>query len=141
MTQDAIVFRCLPDDMAEVVVTRATACGGNCGSCEACMFQSELKTMARNLIRARPGQRVVIESKSSTVYGAILLVYVLPIVLALLGYFAAFAAGAPEGLCIVCCFAGVALGAGITVVSQRLKKNQNSITFDIVQLNEKREVV
>ncbi len=141
MTQDAIVFRCLADDMAEVVVTRATACGGNCGSCEACMFQSELKTVARNLIGARPGQRVVIESKSSKVYGAILLVYVLPIVLALLGYFAAFAAGAPEGLCIVCCFAGVFLGAGITVLSQRLKKNKDSITFDIVQLNEKREAV
>ena len=100
------------------------------------MFQSVLKTVARNLIGARPGQRVVIESKSSKVYGAIMLVYVLPIVLALLGYFAAFAAGAPEGLCIVCCFAGVFLGAGITVLSQRLKKNKNSITFDIVQLNE-----
>ena len=84
MTQDAIVYRRLSEDMAEVVVTRATACGGNCGSCEACMFQSELKTPARNLIGAKPGQRVVIESKSSKIYGAILLVYVLPLILALL---------------------------------------------------------
>ena len=38
MTQDAIVTRLLPDGMAEVVVTRATACGGNCSSCESCMF-------------------------------------------------------------------------------------------------------
>ncbi len=141
MTQDAIVFRCLADDMAEVVVTRATACGGNCGSCEACMFQSELKTMARNLVGAKPGQRVVIESKSSKIYGAILLVYVMPLILALLGYFAAYAAGAAEGLCIVFCFAGVLLGAAIIVLSQRLKKSENSITFDIVQLNEKREAV
>ena len=29
MTQDAIVFKCLNDEMAEVVVTRATACGSN----------------------------------------------------------------------------------------------------------------
>ena len=141
MTQDAIVFRCLDDDMAEVVVTRATACGGNCGSCEACMFQSELKTPARNLIGAKPGQRVVIESKSSRIYGAIFLVYVLPIILALLCYFAAYALGAKEGLCIIACFSGVLLGAAITVLSQRLKKDKNSITFDIVQLNENREAV
>ena len=141
MTQDAIVYRRLSEDMAEVVVTRATACGGNCGSCEACMFQSELKTPARNLIGAKPGQRVVIESKSSKIYGAILLVYVLPLILALLGYFAAYVAGASEGLCIVACFSGVLLGAAITVLSQRLKKNPNSITFDIVSFKENREEV
>ena len=141
MTQDAIVFKCLENDMAEVVVTRATACGGNCGSCEACMFQSELKTPARNLVNAQPGQRVVIESKSSRIYGAILLVYVLPLILALLGYFAAYAAGASEGWCIVACFAGVLLGAGITVLSQRLKKGKNPITFDIIQILDSREAV
>ena len=91
MTQDAVVFRCLDDERAEVVVTRATACGANCESCEACVYQNELKTVARNLVGAKPGQRVVIESKSSKIYGAILLVYVMPLILALLGYFAAYA--------------------------------------------------
>ena len=132
MTQDAIVYRCLNDGTAEVVVSRGTACGSNCASCEACVFQSELKTKARNLIGARPGQRVVIESKSSKVYGAILLVYILPIVLAVLGYFAAWSLGAAEGLCILACFAGVALGAVIVVLSQR--NNKNPITFDIISL-------
>ena len=33
MTQDAIVTKCLPNGMAEVVVTRTTACGSNCGNC------------------------------------------------------------------------------------------------------------
>lgn len=139
MTQDAVVYRCLTDKMAEVVVTRATACGGNCGSCEACMFQSELKTPARNLIGAKPGQRVIIESKSSQIYGAIFLVYVLPLILALLAYFAAYAAGAPEGLCIAACFSGVLLGAAVTVLSQRMKKNKNPITFEIVQVKDRRE--
>ena len=132
MTQDAIVYRCFGDGMAEVVVTRGTACGSNCASCEACVFQSELKTPARNLIGARPGQRVVIESKSSRVYGAIFLVYVLPIVLAVLGYALACSLGAAEGLCILATFAGVAFGAAIVVISQR--KNRNPITFEIVSL-------
>ena len=32
MTQDAIVYKCLNDQLAEVVVTRATACGSNCAN-------------------------------------------------------------------------------------------------------------
>ena len=79
MTQDAVVIRLLPNNMAEVAVTRATACGGNCGSCESCMFQSELHTEARNLIQAKPGQKVTIESKSSRIFGAAMLVYIMPL--------------------------------------------------------------
>ena len=124
MTQDAIVYKCLDAERAEVVVTRATACGSNCASCEACVFQNELKTVARNLIGARPGQKVLIESKSSRMYRAI--------VLAVLGCFLAYGAGASEGICVLCTFLGFILGAVITVLSQRLKKDKNPITFDIV---------
>ena len=135
MTQDAIVFRCLNDQLAEVVVTRATACGSNCASCEACVFQNELKTVARNLIGARPGQKVQIESQSAKVYGAILLVYIVPVILAVLGCFLAYSAGAGEGIVVLCTFLGFILGAVILVVSQRLKKNKDDITFDIVSFN------
>lgn len=135
MTQDAVVFRCLNDQTAEVVVTRATACGSNCASCEACVFQNELKTVARNLVGARPGQKVLIESKSSHVYSAIVLVYIVPILLAVLCCFAAYAAGASEGICVLCTFAGFLLGSLITVLTQRLKKNKNPISFDIIKIN------
>ena len=131
MTQEAIVTRRLPDGMAEVVVTRGTACGSNCGNC---IFQSELKTPANNLIDAQPGQRVIIQSKSSKIFGAALLVYILPIVMILLGYFIAYSAGASEGICILASFIGLLLGAVIIVISQRIKKTQN-ITFDIIQFN------
>ena len=135
MTQDAIVFKCLNDEMAEVVVTRATACGSNCSSCEACVFQNELKTVARNLIGAKPGQKVLIESKSSRVYGAILLVYIVPILLAIIGCFSAYAAGASEGICVLCTFLGFMMGAAVVVISQKLKRDKQSITFDIVSFN------
>ena len=135
MTQDAVVFRCLDNERAEVVVTRATACGANCESCEACVYQNELKTVARNLIGARPGQKVLIESKSSKVYGAILLVYIVPILLAVLGCFAAYAMGASEGICVLCTFLGFLMGAVVTVVTQRLMRDKNPITFDIIKFN------
>ena len=133
MTQDAIVFRRLANNMAEVVVTRTTACGSNCGNCESCIFQSEIKTVARNLINAGPGQKVVIESKSSRIFGAALMVYILPMVLALVGYFLSYAMGAGEGLCILSSFIGLGLGAVILVVTQRKKMTKDPITFDIIE--------
>ncbi len=137
MTQDAVVTKLLPDNMAEVAVARTTACGGNCGSCESCIFQSQLKTAARNLVGARPGQRVIIQSKSSTIYKAALLVYVFPMILTLLGYALAYVAGASEGVCVAAAFAGLVLGAAIVVMSQRIKKGKDKeITFDIIQLAE-----
>lgn len=134
MTQEAVVTRVFPNNMAEVAVTRTTACGGNCGNCESCIFQSQLKTMAKNGISASPGQRVLIESKSSNVFGAALLVYIMPLLFFLVGFALAYSLGASEGICIAVSFAGLILGAAILVLSQRLKKNKNPITFDIVEL-------
>ena len=133
MTQDAVVTKLLPDNMAEVAVARTTACGGNCGSCESCIFQSEIKTVARNLIDARPGQKVVIASKSSTVFGAAALVYLMPIVLFMLGYALAFLAGAAEEICIAVSFAALLLSGVILVLSQKHKKKQQAFTFDIIR--------
>lgn len=133
MTQDAVVTKLLPNNMAEVAVARTTACGGSCGSCESCIFQGEIKTLARNLIDAKPGQRVVIASKSSSVFGAAALVYVMPLVLFILGYALASLAGASEGVCVAVSFAALLLSGVILVLSQRGKKNKQAFTFDIIR--------
>ena len=134
MTQDAIVYKCLPNNMAEVVVTRTTACGSNCGNCESCIFQSELKTLAKNTIAARPGQKVIIESKSSKIYKAAMLVYILPLILMVLGYALGAALSAGEGLGIALGFVGLIAGAALIVLSER-RKNKEPITFEIVEFN------
>ena len=134
MTQDAVVTKLLPNNMAEVAVTRTTACGGNCGSCESCIFQSELKTPARKLVGARPGQKVVIESKSSSVYKAAMLVYILPLILMVIGYALGAALSTGEGLGIVLGFAGLIAGAALIVLSER-RKNKEPITFEIIEFN------
>lgn len=118
--------------MAEVVVTRQTACGGNCGSCEACMFQSELKAVARNRIQARPGQRVVIESQTSKVFSAVFLVYIVPIVLFLLGYFLAYILGASEWICILVSFLSLVLSAVLLVQFHRRFSKDREIVYDII---------
>ena len=136
MTQDAVVTRVLPNNMAEVAVARTTACGGNCPSCESCIFQSEIKTLARNRIQARPGQRVVIATKSKDIFGAAALVYLMPIVLMLLSYAVAARLGAGEGLRILVSFLAVLVSAGILVLTQRSQKNKDKINFEIVRLAE-----
>ena len=133
MTQEGIVTQTFANNTAEVAVTRMTACGGNCGSCETCMLQSELKTVANNLVGAAPGQRVIIESKSSAVFGAVFLVYVMPLALFLAGYAVAYYAGLGEGACIVSSFAGLAVGALALVLSQRGKRKK-TISYDIIRL-------
>ncbi len=132
MTQDAVVTKVFPNGMAEVVVIRGTACGGNCGSCESCRFQSELHAEARNLIQAKPGQKVTISSKSSRIFGAAVLVYVMPLLFFLLGYLLAAAFGAGEGIRILVSFGFIVLSACVLVLSQRLHSKKKPITFDIV---------
>lgn len=132
MTQDAVVIKLLPKNMAEVAVTRGTACGGNCGSCESCMFQSELRVEARNLIQAHPGQKVTISSKSSRIFGAAFLVYVMPLLFFLAGYAVAALSGANEGICIFVSFASLVLSALVLILTQRLTKKDKAITFDII---------
>ncbi len=134
MTQEAVVTKLLPNGMAEVAVKRTTACGGNCGSCESCVFQNELKTPAVNRIQAKPGQKVLIESQSSRIFKAAFLVYVLPLLFFLLGYFLASLFFSDELVRILCSFAGLALGALVVVLSQRNVREKDKITFEIIQL-------
>ena len=56
--------------------------------------------------------------------------------LAVLGYFLAYSAGAGEGLCILATFAGIVLGAVIVVLSQRNKRQEDQISFDIIEFDE-----
>lgn len=132
MVQEAVVTRVYPNGTAEVAVTRMTACGGECGACEACIFQNELKTVAKNVINAAVGEAVLIESKTSTIFGAVMLVYVMPLILFILGYAAAYLAGASEGVRIVCSFLGLIIGGVLIVFSQKLKSQKNKFTYDIV---------
>ena len=134
MTQNAVVTKILPDGMAEVSVIRGTACGSSCSNCDSCIFNSEIKTAAKNIISAFPGQKVVISTKSSKIYGALFLVYILPFIMFFIGYIIASSIGLKEGGCILVSFAFFALGAAITVLSQRLKKKKDGITYEIVRL-------
>ncbi len=132
MTQNAIVIKLLSDTMAEVVVTRQTACGHSCSSCESCVYQSEIRTVARNTIHAAPGQHVIIASQTSSVFKAVFLVYVLPLVLFLSGYLFAYRLGAAENICILISFLALILSAAIIIIIHNRFSVKQEIQYEII---------
>lgn len=132
MTQDAVVTKVFPNNgMAEVAVSRGTACGSNCGNCESCIFQNELKTIAKNSIHARPGEKVVIETVSSKIFKAAFIVYIIPIIAFCIGYALAYAFGAGESACMLISIAAFFVSVAVIVVTQRMSREK--ISFEITQ--------
>lgn len=134
MTQDAVVTKVFPNGYAEVAVTRGTACGSNCGNCESCAFQNELKAIAKNTVHATQGEKVVIESVSSRIFSAAFLLYIVPFISLFAGYAVAAGAALSEGMCILVSFAAFAVAVFIVVIYQRINKRKKPITFEITQL-------
>ena len=94
MEQKAKVLRLLPGDRAELLVLRQSACSGDCGNCGGCgAVQQQLLVTAENRIRAREGDLVYVSTATSLVLKAAVLVYLLPLILFLVGYFLASAWG------------------------------------------------
>ncbi len=122
MTQNGVVTRKLDNGRAEVSVLRGTACGGNCGSCEACQYNSHILLEAENLIHAGEGDRVIVTSSTSGIMGLTFFVYMLPLAAFFVCYAIAYALGCAQGLCIALSFAGLALGALAVVLIGRRKK-------------------
>ncbi|HWQ51998.1 MAG TPA: SoxR reducing system RseC family protein [Terriglobales bacterium] len=83
-----------------VAIFRSAACGENCGhNCAACGGASRLDVEADNGgIYTVAGDRVVLESGTGGVMGLAMLVYLLPIVTGIAGYFALLARGEDAGL-------------------------------------------
>lgn len=134
MTQDAVVTRVFPNGLAEVAVTRGTACGSNCGNCESCAFQNELKAIAKNSVHATQGEKVVIESVSSRIFSAAFLLYIVPFIALFIGYAVAATNSLTEGLCILVSFGFFLVAVAIVVIYQRINKRKKPITFEITQL-------
>ena len=135
MTASGIVIKLVDQHRAEVEVERGTACGGNCGSCEACVFQNTIRTVAHNKVAALPGQRVTIESKTSDVLGAAALLYIVPFVLFFIGYAIAAALHLSQGLCIIGAAVFFAIGIAFNVTLHRNRK-KDAITFEIISVQE-----
>ena len=133
MTQIATVEKILPGGMAEISVPRKSACGHDCEECAGCgVSGASVRAVARNDARAEVGQKVVVESSNTRLYGVMLLVYAVPIVLFLIGYFASYALTS-EGLRYAIAIAAFCLGIVPAILYDRKLKREGGLAFTIIR--------
>ena len=133
MTQIATVEKLLPGGYAEISVPRKTACGHDCEECAGCgMTGAAIRARAQNAPGAAGGQKVVVESSTKKLLGVVALVYVLPIVCFLLGYF--LSEGLAEGWRYAIAIGAAALSFLASVAYDRKARREESLTYTILRV-------
>ena len=133
MTQIATVEKDLGGGYAEISVPRKSACGHDCEECAGCgMTGAAIKARARNDIGAQPGDKVVVESSTKKIFGVVALVYVLPVVLCLLGYF--LSEGLAEGMRYAIAVATFVVSFIPCVLYDRHARKKELLTYQIMRL-------
>ena len=112
--------------MAEVEVTRRSACGHDCAKCGGCggLETQTLYVTAFNGVAAQVGDRVL---------GIAVLVYLLPVVLFFIGYGAGSVLGGGAAQAAICGGLLFALGILGAMWYSRQMKKKNDVPFAITQ--------
>ena len=128
MRTKATVDTLLLDGKAEVLIARKSACSGDCHKCGGCgAVEQTLRVAAENPLDAKRGDVVWLESESRTVLASAALLYLLPLLLFLTGYLAAYSLG---GWAAAVGVGGFALGVLPAVLYDRsLKERPPSYTI------------
>lgn len=134
MTQTAQIKHIFPNGTAEVAVIRQGACAHNCSECGGCMTaaQPTVTALAENVVGAKEGELVVVETDNAQLMGIIAFVYLVPMILLVAGYLAAQALGLGQGWCILCGGAAFAASVLMIIALDRRVKRRKSIQFRIV---------
>lgn len=134
MQQLVRVANVYPDGTADVFVQRESACSGDCHKCSGCgAAVQQVFVRARNPIGAVRGDKVIVSSDDRQVLPAMLVVYILPLVLLLAGYFAGYAMSFLPGLCSAL---GFGLGIGLILLYNRRVKTKRPVTYEITAFAE-----
>lgn len=142
MTQEkARVTRILDAGRAEVSVRRQSACGHDCstcgGGCSELMVQSNVTVVAENTICAIVGDLVTVETATSGVLGAAVLVYLVPFLLFFTGYLLVSAI-ATEAVAIAAGGVGFVLGFVLAWRLDRRLGKARGFTFQITNIEQER---
>ncbi len=133
MTQTATIQKVFNNGTAEIAVPRKSACGHDCEECAGCgVSGSAVFAVAKNPIGAAAGEKVVVETSTKQLLGIIAMVYSVPLVLFLVGYFASVGIGNETvRYCIAC--AAFLLGLLPAVFYDRWMKKSGKVNYTIVR--------
>ena len=98
------------------------------------MVSSTVAVIAANPVRAMPGDMVTVESSTSRVLGAAVIVYLVPFLLFFAGYFLCAAFRLSSGVSAAVGVAGFALGLLLAVLWDRRVRRQQAISFCITAI-------
>ena len=122
--------------MAEVEVTRRSACGHDCAKCGGCggLETQTLYVTARNHTAAQVGDRVLLEGETGRVLGFAVLVYLLPLILFFVGYGVGSLVHGGAGVSALC--GGIMFVVGILCAMRhsRRMKAKNDVPFSVTRL-------
>lgn len=136
MFQNGIVKK-LHTNTAEVEIHRSAACGESCASCGLCAGQNAIVTVS-NELGAAVGDSVTIDMANRKVLGAAFLVYIVPLIALIAGYFIGFAIFKSELPSVGLGFALMAVTFVIIILCD--KKLKKRYTPRIVHIEEKNNV-
>lgn len=133
MTQIATVERIIDDHHAEISVPRKSACGHDCEECAGCgMTGAAIHARASDPIGVEPGDKVVVQSETKKLLGVVALVYLLPVIAFLLGYFLSDGLAEKVRYCIAI---AAAIAAFIpSIFYDRYAKRHEVLTYTVVRL-------
>lgn len=123
--------------MARVEITRSSACGDNCASCGLCPGRSAT-VEAENRQGAITGDTVIIDMADKKVLGAAFLVYIVPLIALIAGYFAANAVFGSEALGIIFGFALMLLTFALLMLADKRIKHCYTPHITQIVCSEKR---
>ncbi|MBR5516301.1 MAG: SoxR reducing system RseC family protein [Clostridia bacterium] len=134
MKQSGIVLK-TDGEFATVEVMQSSACAG-CSKQEGCVScKKKTKAVAYNPIGAVKGDKVILETKSSTVLLYALLVFVLPLLLCGLGYYISFLLGAVQIISFIvsACIFGATYVIIYFIVDRRGDTKKSVVITDLVK--------
>ena len=133
MTQIATVEKKLEPGFVEISVPRKSACGHDCEECAGCgMIGAAIHARASDPIGVEPGDKVVVQSETKKLLGVVALVYLLPVIAFLLGYFLSDGLAEKVRYCIAI---AAAIAAFIpSIFYDRYAKRHEVLTYTVVRL-------
>lgn len=133
MTQIATVEKILDAGFVEISVPRKSACGHDCEECAGCgMTGAAIHARASDPVGVRPGDKVVVQSETKKLLGVVALVYLLPVVAFLLGYF--LSEGLAEKVRYIIAIAAAAAAFLPSIFYDRYAKRHEVLTYTIMRL-------
>ena len=131
MRQTGTVER-IDGEFAWVRILRKSACGENCATCKGGCVPTERVVCVKNTLPCHKGDKVILEMNTKNVMGAAFLVYIIPLLMLIFGYFLGEYLFKSEGMAIL---TGVILMV-ISVVPIKLfdKKSKDRYVPDILEI-------